>query len=295
MNAANACEPESKQPRNAGDPLRRCAYGAAQHPDFLGGNTMRTHKPAALAIVAALALAACGGDSEDPVASAPVEDDEMADDEMSDDEMADDEMADDEMGDDEMGDDEMADDEMADDEMGDDEMADDEMADDEMADDEMADDEMADDEMADDEMADMNDVMSVIIGRDDLTVLDDAIHAAGLNDTLHNDGPFTVFAPTNEAFAVYLGEMGMSAEDALADTETLTTLLQAHVVAGTDDSAMVMDMAGQSFTTLAGNELAIVVDGDVVMVGGATVTVYDLSASNGVIHIIDTVLTPPAG
>ena len=270
---------------------------------------MRTRKPAALAIVAALALAACGDDSNDSVADAPIEDtvadDEMADDEMADDEMADDDMADDEMADDDMSDDEMADDEMADDDMSDDEMADDEMADDDMSDDDMsdddmgdddmADDDMADDDMADDDMSDMNDVMSVILGRDDLSILDDALHAAGLNDALHNDGPFTVFAPTNAAFEAYLGEMGMSADDVLADTETLTGLLQAHVVAGTDDSAMVMDMAGQSFTTLAGNELAVVVNGDIVMVGGATVTEYDLSASNGVIHVIDTVLTPPAG
>ncbi len=224
---------------------------------------MRTRKPAALAIVAALALAACGGDSDDPVASAPVEDAEMADDDMADDDMTDDDMTDDDMADDDMP----------------------------TTNDRRH---MTDDDMTDDDMADMNDVMSVIIGREDLSVLDDAIHAAGLNDALHNDGPFTVFAPTDAAFEAYLGEMGMSAEDVLADTETLTALLQAHVVAGTDDSAMVMDMAGQSFTTLAGNELDIVVDGDVVMVGGATVIEYDLSASNGVIHVIDTVLTPPA-
>ena len=154
---------------------------------------------------------------------------------------------------------------------------------------------MADDEMADDDMTDMNDVMSLILNRDDLSILDDAIHAAELNDTLHNDGPFTVFAPTNAAFEAYLGDMGMSVDDVLADTEALTTLLQAHVVAGTDDSAMVMDMAGQSFTTLAGNELAVTVDGDTVSVGGATVTEYDLIADNGVVHVIDMVLTPPAG
>jgi uncharacterized surface protein with fasciclin (FAS1) repeats len=206
-------------------------------------------------------------------------------------------MADDEMADDEMADDEMADDEMADDEMADDEMADDEMADDEMADDEMADDEMADDEMSDDEMSDdmsMNDVMSIIVGRDDLTVLDEAIHAAGLQDTLHTGGPFTIFAPTDAAFAAYLGEMGMTAGDALADTAALTNLLLAHVVEGTDDAAMVMDMNGQSFTTLAGNDLTVSVDGDIVMVGDATIVEYDIVGDNGVIHVIDTVLTPPA-
>ena len=190
---------------------------------------MRTRKPAALTIIAALALAACGGDSDDPVTDAPVES------------------------------------------------------------------EAPDDDMADDDMADMNDVMSLILNRDDLSILDDAIHAAELNDTFHNDGPFTVFAPTNAAFEAYLGDMGMSVDDVLADTEALTALLQAHVIAGTDDSAMVMEMAGQSFTTLAGNELAVTVDGDTVSVGGATVTDYDLTADNGVIHVIDTVLTPPAG
>lgn len=92
-----------------------------------------------------------------------------------------------------------------------------------------------------------------------------------------------------------LGDMGMTVDDVFADTGALIALLQAHLVAGTDDSAMVMDMAGQSFTTLAGNELAVTVDGDTVTVGGATITEYDLSADNGVVHVIDTVLTPPAG
>jgi transforming growth factor-beta-induced protein len=158
------------------------------------------------------------------------------------------------------------------------------------------DEEMTDNgDMADDETTDMNDVMSLILNRDDLSILDDAIHAAELNDTLHDGGPFTVFAPTNAAFEAYLGDIGMTIDDVFADTSTLTALLQAHVVAGTDDSAMVMDMAGQSFTTLAGNELAVAVDGDTVTVGGATITEYDLSADNGVVHVIDTVLAAPAG
>jgi uncharacterized surface protein with fasciclin (FAS1) repeats len=137
--------------------------------------------------------------------------------------------------------------------------------------------------------------MSLIVNRDDLTVLDEAIHAAGLNDVLHDDGPFTVFAPTDDAFAAYLGDMGTTAEDVLADVDALTVLLQAHVVAGTDDAAMVMGMDGQSFTTLAGNELAVAVDGESVMIGDAMIVEYDLLADNGVIHVIDTVLAPGAG
>ena len=67
------------------------------------------------------------------------------------------------------------------------------------------------------------------------------------------------------------------------------------MVSGSDDSAMVMEMAGEGFTTLAGNELSVSVDGDIVMVGDATVLEYDVAADNGIVHIIDTVLTPPAG
>ena len=214
----------------------------------------RTRNSIAVAVAATLALAACGDDGND------------ADDTASPPDST---------------------------EMADDDMADDEMADDDMADDEMADDDMADDEMADDDMS-MNDVMGLIMGRDDLTALDDAIHAAGLQDTLHDGGPFTIFAPNDDAFAAYLGEMGMTADDVFADTDALTVLLQAHVVEGADDAAMVMEMDGQDFTTLAGNELTLAVDGDTVMVGGATVVEYDVLADNGVIHVIDTVLTPPA-
>ncbi|MCB0993590.1 MAG: fasciclin domain-containing protein, partial [Acidimicrobiales bacterium] len=151
---------------------------------------------------------------------------------------------------------------------------------------------MADDEMADD-MA-MNDVMSVITSRADLSVLDEAIHAADLQDLLHTGGPFTIFAPSDDAFAAYLAEMDMTAEDVLGDPEALTALLQAHVVEGADDSAMVMDMDGSSFTTLAGTELVVSVDGETVMVGDATIVDYDITADNGVIHIVDQVLAPAA-
>jgi uncharacterized surface protein with fasciclin (FAS1) repeats len=177
------------------------------------------------------------------------------------------------------------------DEMAGDEMAD-EMSDDEMAD-EMTSDEMAD-EMADDEMS-MNDVQSLITGRSDLTVLDAAIHAAGLDAALHDEGPFTVFAPTDEAFAAYLGEMGMTVDEVLADVDGLTRLLQHHVVAGNETADMVVSMTEMPFTTLAGTELPVTVDGDTVMVGEATVIETDLAADNGVVHIIDTVLTPPGG
>lgn len=160
-----------------------------------------------------------------------------------------------------------------------------------------ADDEMSDDEMSDDESMSetMNDLMSQISSRSDLSVLDTAIHAADLQDTLHDEGPFTIFAPSDAAFEAYFGEMSMSAEDAVADTEALTTLLLAHIVSGTSNSAVVAGLDGQTMESLAGGQLDISVDGETVMVGDATVIEVDLTADNGVIHVIDTVLTPPAG
>ncbi len=180
----------------------------------------------------------------------------------------------------------------ADDEMADDEMADDEMADDEMADDEMADDEMADD-MSEDEMAAADgDIVMIASGRDDLTTLVAAVEAAGLAGTLADGGPFTIFAPNDDAFLDYLGEMGMSVEDALADTTFLSTLLQGHVVEAADDSGMVAGMVDNPFVSLAGTELPVTVDGDTITIGGAAILEADIFATNGVIHVIDTVLPP---
>jgi pentapeptide MXKDX repeat protein len=226
---------------------------------------MRTRTPAALAIVGALAFAACGSDDNaaDDAASSPATTEAMADDEMSDDEMSDDEMSDDEMSDDDMSDDEMSDDDMSDDDMSDEEMA-----------------------------AADGDIVVIAAGRDDLTTLVAAIEAAGLAATLSGDGPFTVFAPTDEAFQDYLGEMGMTAEDALADTTFLSTLLQGHVVEAADDSSMVAGMVDNPFVSLAGTELPVTVDGDTITIGGAEIVEADIFATNGVIHLIDTVLAP---
>ena len=226
---------------------------------------MRTRTPAALAIVGALALAACGSDdnSADDAAASPATTEVMAEDEMSDDEMTDDEMTE-------------TTDEMADD-----------MSDDEMSDDDMSDD-MSDDEMA----AAEGDLVVVASGRDDLTILVAAVEAAGLSSALTGEGPFTIFATNDAAFEDYLGEMGMTAEDALADTEFLSTLLQGHVVEAGDDSAMVAGMVDNPFVSLAGTELPVTVDGDTITIGGAEIVEADIFATNGVIHVIDTVLAP---
>jgi uncharacterized surface protein with fasciclin (FAS1) repeats len=121
-----------------------------------------------------------------------------------------------------------------------------------------------------------------------------AVQAAGLVETLSGQGPFTVFAPTDEAFAAALDSLGLTADELLADTETLTSILTYHVVAGLVPSSQVVTMDGQAVATVNGADITIGVDGDTVKINDATVTAVDIPASNGVIHVIDSVLLPPA-
>ena len=119
------------------------------------------------------------------------------------------------------------------------------------------------------------------------TTLLAAAEAAGLVDTLNSDGPFTVFAPTDDAFAA-LPEG--TVEGLLADPDALRAILLYHVVAGDVRAADVVNLT--SATTVNGADVSIeVVDGQV-LVGGATVVAADVEASNGVIHVIDAVLIP---
>jgi transforming growth factor-beta-induced protein len=115
-------------------------------------------------------------------------------------------------------------------------------------------------------------------------------------EELSNGGPYTVFAPTDAAFAAALEALGVTAEDVLADTDLLTGILAYHVIPGTVSAATVVGAAGDtgfSVLTLAGSTLTIMVDGDSVMVNDATVIGTDIYATNGVIHVIDSVLLPP--
>jgi uncharacterized surface protein with fasciclin (FAS1) repeats len=139
------------------------------------------------------------------------------------------------------------------------------------------------------------DVLEVAGSEGDLATFLAATEAAEIMDGLHGTGPFTVFAPTDEAFTAYLDESGMSKTEVFADATKLRRLVQHHIVNMNEDAEMVMAMAGESLTTAAGTPLEITVEGDTVMVGDATVLRYDLQATNGVIHVIDAVLLPPAG
>jgi len=149
-------------------------------------------------------------------------------------------------------------------------------------------------EMTEEQMMD-DDVLAVAEAEGDLGIFLAGLEAAGNMEDFHGEGPFTLFAPSDEAFAAYLDDAGMSQEEAFAGAEMLQSILGYHVVPTIEDSEMMMGMDGQTFTTLNGAPLEVTVDGDTVMVGDATVLRYDIEASNGVIHVIDTVLSPPAG
>lgn len=135
----------------------------------------------------------------------------------------------------------------------------------------------------------------------DHTTLVAAVKAAGLVETLEGPGPFTVFAPTNEAFA----KLPAGTVDTLLKPEnkpTLTKVLTYHVVAGKLDSAAIKKMVKEGhgtaeLKTVSGGKLWIMAKGGKVMLkdekgGMATVTIADVYQSNGVIHVIDTVLMP---
>jgi uncharacterized surface protein with fasciclin (FAS1) repeats len=138
-------------------------------------------------------------------------------------------------------------------------------------------------------------IVDVAASTEGFSTLVAAVQAAGLVDTLSSEGPFTVFAPTDDAFAAALASLGLTADELLADTDTLTSILTYHVIAGEVPSSEVVTLDGQSVPTVNGAEVTISVDGDTVMVNDATVTAVDVEASNGVIHVIDSVLLPPAG
>ena len=153
-------------------------------------------------------------------------------------------------------------------------------------------DDMAEDETADEE-ADPGTIIDVAVEAGSFATLVAAVQAAGLVETLSGDGPFTVFAPTDDAFAAALDALGLTAEELLADTDTLTAVLTYHVIAGEVDASTAISLDGQSAATVNGAEIAIsVVDGNVVINNSATVVAADVAANNGIIHVIDAVLLP---
>lgn len=130
-------------------------------------------------------------------------------------------------------------------------------------------------------------IVDIAVSNDQFSTLVTALKEAGLVETLQGDGPFTVFAPTNAAFdALPEGTL----ESLLADKEQLSAVLTYHVLPG---KVMSSDIAGKTLMpeTVQGSTVSIdATDG--VTIDGATVIKADINASNGVIHVIDQVITP---
>ena len=117
-----------------------------------------------------------------------------------------------------------------------------------------------------------------------------ALSHANLTETLGGDGPFTVFAPTDAAFAA--AGIDLASFDTDEENATLVDILTYHVYAGSVESSAVTD--GLTVTMLNGDDATFTVADGAVSIGDATVTLADVPVSNGVIHVIDKVLMPPA-
>jgi uncharacterized surface protein with fasciclin (FAS1) repeats len=132
------------------------------------------------------------------------------------------------------------------------------------------------------------DIVETAVAAGQFKTLVKAVQAAGLVDTLQGEGPFTVFAPTDEAFAAIPAE---KLQALLADKKALTAVLTYHVVPGKVTSREVVKL--DSAKTVQGQPVKIEASGGEVRVNGAKVIKADIACSNGVIHVIDSVLLPP--
>ncbi|MDH5539268.1 MAG: fasciclin domain-containing protein [Rhizobacter sp.] len=129
------------------------------------------------------------------------------------------------------------------------------------------------------------DIVDTAVAAGNFKTLATALGAAGLVDTLKGKGPFTVFAPTDEAFAKI---PKADLDKLLADKAKLTAVLTYHVVPG---KVMAKDVKAGKVKTVQGSDLTVATAGGV-MVDGAKVTATDIVADNGVIHVIDSVVLP---
>lgn len=136
-----------------------------------------------------------------------------------------------------------------------------------------------------------SDIVDTAVAAGSFTVLAEALTKAGLVTTLKGTGPFTVFAPTDAAFTAALAKLGITKAELLNKTD-LASILTYHVLSGSVKSTDLTD--GMTAATLQGSSLTISINGSTVKVNTATVTSADVNCSNGVIHIIDEVLLPPA-
>lgn len=131
-------------------------------------------------------------------------------------------------------------------------------------------------------------IVDIAVGNDDFSILVSALQRAELVETLQGDGPFTVFAPTNDAFADLLEALDISAEELLAQPDLADVLLY-HVISGEVFAGDLTD--GLEAETVLGETVTFDLSGDP-MVNESNIIDTDIEASNGVIHVIDSVLVP---
>ena len=135
----------------------------------------------------------------------------------------------------------------------------------------------------------MNDIVAVAANAGQFNTLIAAVKAAGLVETLQGAGPFTVFAPTDAAFAKLPAG---TIEALLKDKEKLTAILTYHVVSGKVMAADIIKSGGAEPETVNGAPVSITIRDGKVYVDEAQVTSADIQASNGVVHVLDSVIIP---
>jgi LPXTG-motif cell wall-anchored protein len=142
--------------------------------------------------------------------------------------------------------------------------------------------------IAQESMSEKADIVATAIAAGDFTALMELVEAAGLTETLQGEGPFTVFAPTDEAFAALPADV---LEALIADPETLQSVLLYHILPGRVVAALISD--GKEIATAEGSNVIFSFADGVKKVNGATIVARDIQTSNGVIHAIDSVILPP--
>lgn len=137
----------------------------------------------------------------------------------------------------------------------------------------------------------MHDIIDTAVAAGSFKTLAAALTAAGLIETLKGNGPFTVFAPSDDAFAKLPAG---TVEGLLKDIPALKSILTYHVVSGKVLAADVLKMDGKFAKTVNGKDIKISIDNGVYLNGASKVVSTDISCTNGVIHVIDSVIMPPA-
>ena len=135
----------------------------------------------------------------------------------------------------------------------------------------------------------VQDLLGTAVGQSGFYRLVEAVTVADLMDLLAEDGPFTLLAPSDEAF----GQLPEGLwEELLADPERLAELLKSHMLPAQYSAAELLAFDGETLTTLAGTEISISADTTEVMINGVSMSATNILASNGLIHVLDAVLRP---